>query len=190
MDTHTLLEETPKPKASASRLKMMGTGRSDNFQTPDWPVISLLNALPEPLDGVVWEPACGKGNIVNLLERTNQAVFGTDILTGFDFLTECYDLDMEPFDYIITNPPFSKKDEFLTRCYELGKPFALLLPFTALEGKYRQSLYKKYGLQVLVLPKRPDFEYPDGNFKRKPWFPCAWFTNGFNFDKDLIFLEG
>ena len=38
------------------------------------------------------------------------------------------------FDCIITNPPFSLKQEFLQRCYELGKPFALLLPLTTFES--------------------------------------------------------
>jgi len=59
-------------------------------------------------------------------------------VSGNDFLVD------EPafaYDCIITNPPYSIKDRFLTRCYELKKPFALLMPLTALEGKYRQQLY-------------------------------------------------
>ncbi len=182
-----------------SRLNRMGAGRPDDFQTPDWPVIMLINAMPEPLDGLVWEPACGEGRIVNLLERMNQPCFGTDIKKGTDFLSDMYwkaNVRFEhpkgvvtDYKYIITNPPFSLKDEFLDKCYCLGKPFALLLPFTALEGKRRQALFKKYGVQVLVLPRRPDFEFPGGVHKKKPWFPCAWFTWGFNFPKDLTFLE-
>ena len=91
--------------------------------------------------------------------------------------------------YIITNPPFSLKDQFLARCYELARPFALLLPLTALEGIKRQTMYKEYGVQVLVLPKRPDFEFPGKVYKRKPWVACAWYTWGFNFESDLTFLE-
>jgi len=172
---------------SKSRLTLMGSGRPDNFQTPDWPVEMLIKALPEPLEGIVWEPACGDGRIVACLNRLEEPCTGTDILTGTDFLTTN---TYPAFDYIITNPPFSKKDAFLKRCYEITKPFALLLPLTALEGKKRQALYKKYGVQILVLPKRPDFEFPDGGgFKKKPWFPCMWVTHGFNFKSDLIFLE-
>lgn len=166
----------------------MGRGHSDNLQTPNWPVLSLLNSLPEPLNGVVLEPACGKGRIVDLFKRMNQPCIGTDILTGDDFLNHsCH--KNGPFDYIITNPPFSLKDEFLYRCYTIRKPFALLLPFSGLEGKKRQALYKRYGLQILVLPKRVDFEFPDGTFKGKPWFAGAWFTHGFNFKKDITFAD-
>lgn len=169
-----------------SRLTLMGSGRSDNFQTPQWPVDLLLSSLPEKLNGVVWEPACGLGRIVSYIERHGIPCLGTDILTGTNFLTST----PPDFDYIITNPPFTIKDEFLKRCFELGKPFALLLPLTALEGLKRQKMYREYGVQVLVLPRRPDFEFPDGiGFKKKPWFPCVWITHGFNFDKDLIFLK-
>jgi hypothetical protein len=49
---------------------------------------------------------------------------------------------------------FSIKDRFLARFYALGKPFALLLPLTALEGTVRQKYYRAYGVQLLFLPKR------------------------------------
>ena len=74
------------------------------------------------------------------------------------------------------------KDKFLERCYEIGKPFALLLPLTALEGIARQELYKKYGLELILLPKRIDF-----TGKKAPWFAVAWFTYGFNLPKEINF---
>jgi hypothetical protein len=37
----------------------------------------------------------------------------------------------------------------LRRCCESGKPFALLLPLTALEGQKRHELYRRYGLEVI-----------------------------------------
>ena len=170
-----------------TKLALMGRNHSDTLQTPDGPLISLMNALPEPLNGTVWECASGAGNIVRFFERSNQPCVGTDILTGVDFLKP-WPKDLE-FSYIITNPPFSLKDEFLEVCYNSGAPFALLLPLTALEGVRRQTMYKKYGMQLLVLNKRPDFEFPGGVFKKKPWVPCAWFTNHFNFPSDLNFVE-
>jgi hypothetical protein len=165
-------------------LGRMGSKHSDMFGTPRWPIISLLNALPEPLDGVVWEPACGKGRIVDTLLAMNQPCVGTDLLTGVNFLETT---EPPEFDYLITNPPFSKKDAFLARCYELNKPFALLLPFAALEGKKRQALYRKYGVELVILPRRIDFEYPDGTFKGKPWFSGMFVTWGFNFGRGLTF---
>ena len=43
------------------------------------------------------------------------------------------------FDMIITNPPYSLKDEFIKKCYEWNKPFCLLLPITAFERKARKE---------------------------------------------------
>ena len=40
----------------------------------------------------------------------------------------------EHYDVIISNPPFSCKDDVLKRLYELDKPYAMLLPIPALQG--------------------------------------------------------
>ncbi len=178
-------------------LSRMGRNHSDMFGTPEWPVHGLIEFIyrggyfqkrgmtPNPK---VWEPACGKGRMVEALEQSMLQcdVKGTDIQGGYDFLT------MEPLNFsyemIITNPPFSLKDAFLKRCYDLKVPFALLLPLTALSGKARIELYKEHGMQLLMLPKRIDFEYEDGGYKGKPWFSCAWFTNGFELPKDINYL--
>ena len=43
----------------------------------------------------------------------------------------------EDYDYIISNPPFSKKDAILKKLYELNKPFAVLMPLNVLQGQRR-----------------------------------------------------
>ena len=78
------------------------------------------------------------------------------------------------FDVIITNPPYSLKNEFLKKCYEYQKPFMLLLPLTALEGKERNKLYRKYGIEVIVLDKRINFMKE----KKNVWFNTSWFCHG------------
>ena len=52
---------------------------------------------------------------------------------------------------IITNPPYSLKDEFIKKCYEWKKPFCLLLPITALEGKVRGKCLEKMVLEYWFL---------------------------------------
>jgi len=93
----------------------------------------------------------------------------------------------EEFDCIVTNPPYSLKNEFLERCYELKKPFALLLPLTALETRRRQRLFKEYGVEIVVLPKRINFETPSGRGSGS-WFAVGWFTNWLNIGKQLVFV--
>jgi hypothetical protein len=154
---------------------------SDDFQTPDWVVDYLVPYLRR--EWVIWECAKGRGNLVRALERKGFKVIGTDIREGYDFLS----WEAEGYDCIVTNPPYSLKDEFLERCYELRKPFALLLPLTALETRRRQRLFKEYGVEVIVLPRRVNFEVPSGRGSRC-WFPVGWFTDWLGIGRQLIFI--
>ena len=77
---------------------------------------------------------------------------------NFDFLQDIPDFD---FDMIITNPPYSLKDEFIKKCYEYKKPFCLLLPITSLEGIERGKMYRENGIELLVFDRRCNFIYND-----------------------------
>lgn len=153
---------------------------ADDFQTPPTALTPLLPYLKK--EWLILECAEGKGNLTKALREKGFNVIGTDILTGTDFLID----KIDKFDCIITNPPYSKKEEFITRCYTLGKPFALLMPLTALEGQKRQALYKKYGLQIILLNRRINFETPSGNGSGS-WFATSWFTWGLNLPKDIVY---
>jgi hypothetical protein len=157
-------------------------GSSNDFQTPERALKPLLPFLNK--DWLIWECACGRNNLVNGLNEEGFLTQGTDILSGHDFLS----WKPEKFDCIITNPPFSLKDKFLERAYELGKPFAFLLPLTTFEGKVRQALFKMYGLQVIFFNKRINFETPSGK-QGGSWFMTAWFTNGLNLPKEMNFVD-
>ena len=141
---------------------------SDDFQTPAFALSPLLPYLDK--NKVIWECASGKGNLANALKFFGYKAVATDISEGKDFLS--YEPDY--YDIILTNPPYSLKNEFLARAYSLGKPFAFLLPLTFLETKFRQSLFKKYGIEILLLNKRINFETPSGKGSGA-WFATAWF---------------
>jgi len=161
----------------------LAKNRPDDFQTPP---IALEPLYPYLKGGwTIWECAAGKGNLVRALAQGNGFdVIATDILTGQDFLTH----EPENYDCVITNPPYSLKQQFLERAYNLGKPFAFLLPLTTFETKKRQDLFKKYGLEVIFLDKRINFETPSGKGSGS-WFATAWFTNGLNIGQQLVFAE-
>ena len=140
----------------------------------------------------VWEPACGDGHITRVLWKAKLDVVSSDIIgdPSVDFLN----CDV-PFgiDAIITNPPYNLKNQFLQRCYEIGLPFALLMPITALGSMARVQLYTKYGIQVLVPDKRINFIYADTETgkptdKKACWFHTAWFCWKL-LPKDLVMKE-
>ena len=61
----------------------------------------------------------------------------------------------EDYDIIISNPPFSCKDDVLKRLYELNKPYAMLLPIPTLQGQTRFPYMKD--IQYLGFDKRINY---------------------------------
>ena len=164
-------------------LQALNLRGSDLIQTPPEAIRPLLVYIPK--DWVIWECASGDGNLVKEMRTQGYDAFGTDILTGTDFLVDR--ADPGAYDCIITNPPFSRKDAFLRRCYEIGKPFALLLPLTALGSQKRQKLFREHGIQIIMLGKRVHFD--TGSGKKSCWFESAWFCWGLDLPNQIVFEE-
>jgi len=162
----------------------LNVNSSDDFQTPPIALKPLIPYLKK--DWTIWECACGKGNLVNEFTKLGFNVVCTDILQSLHYNFLFYEPDF--YDCIVTNPPYSKKQEFLERCYRIGKPFALLLPLTTFETYNRQKLFKRYGLEVILFDKRINFKTPSGQGSGS-WFATAWFTNWLNIGQQLIFTK-
>jgi len=171
-------------------------GMSNDFQTPPEALEPLLTYLKK--EWWIWECASGNGNLASALRGIGYKVTESDILLPIEKLpiensrlqADFIKCEIQPefiFDCIITNPPFSLKQEFLERCYLLGKPFALLLPLTTFETKKRQELFKKYGLEVIFFDKRINFETPNKVKNSNSWFATAWFTWGLKIGKEMTF---
>ena len=156
-------------------------GRSDVFQTPNTALEPILQYIPAEYS--IWEPASGNGNIVRFFREKGYNIIGSDLQGGVDFFENTIDTDC-----IITNPPYSIKDQWIKRCYDLNKPFMLLLPITAFEGIKRQKLYKENGIQVILFNRRINYQTPSGRGSGS-YFSSAWFSWGFNLPQQLNFLE-
>lgn len=155
----------------------------DDFQTPIEALLPLYPYLKK--DWTIWECACGKFNLSNEFIKRGYKVEVSDILYSKD--QDFLSYKPLQWDCIITNPPFKYKQEFLERAYSLGTPFAFLLPLTTFETMKRQSLFQKYGLEVIFFDKRVNFEVPNKIGKSASWFATAWFTWGLNIGKQLSF---
>jgi methylase of polypeptide subunit release factors len=81
----------------------------DCYETPEWVTEALLPHIPDRVR-TIWEPACGSGKMVPALSQRCETT-GTDIESGHDFLS----MTAEPWDAIITNPPYSLAKEFIER---------------------------------------------------------------------------
>lgn len=109
----------------------------------------------------------------------------SSIEEGQDF----FEYAPEDFDVIVSNPPFTKKDEVLRRLYELGKPFAILLPLNSLQGVSRHEYFKQ-GIQLLAFDKRIAFHSPQNmeEYKKGVSFATCYFCKDI-LPRDLIVEE-
>ena len=155
----------------------MKNGPFDEVYTPEYAIAPLLKYIPK--DKIIWECTdFGKSNITKVLRENGYKVIATH-KSSLDFLKD--DPEFE-YDIIITNPPYSLKDEFIERCYATKKPFCLLLPLTALEGQRRGKLYRQYGISVIVNDQRINFI---GG--KSCWFNASWFCFNIIPNNMLIF---
>jgi hypothetical protein len=159
----------------------------EDFITP----IGAVNVLQRNIlwhgdKPVIWEPCdpAGQSNITKAYKRMGHRVISTGI-PKVDFLRQRKPI--RDAECIITNPPYSLKDEFLEQCFCLGLPFCLLLPLTALEGISRGGMFREHGIQVLVLDRRVQFIQGKSVSFNTSWF--CWSPNQPLLERDLVFAE-
>ena len=156
------------------------TATGDERYTPEYAVSILLEFISP--HSTIWCPFDMEDSAYySVLNRGGHNI----ILTGDE---DFFSIEPVKCDFIITNPPFSKKNEVLKRLYELKIPFAILLPISALQAASRFNLFYKNGLQLLVPDKRVDFWFDKEHTVcagRSP-FASAYFCYKF-LPTDLIF---
>jgi hypothetical protein len=133
----------------------------DFYTTPPEAVRALVlteSAARRPIPSLIWEPACGRGDISLELGFNGYMVISSDLVDrgygepGVDFLKASELLAQG----IVTNPPYSHAAAFCRHALELGAVYvAMLLRVTALAGKERGQLYADHPLaRVLVISDR------------------------------------
>ena len=156
--------------------------RHDAYQTPEWVTKALLPHLPQNL--VIWESACGKGRMANVLRTAGHTVYCSDMLhklpeQRINFLRAYKSpiLDV-PLQAIVTNPPYEHSRRFIEHALNLTKPYrgkvVMLLRTDYDHAATRRHLFAGHNAFAckLVLTKRIIW------FKKKgaaPSYNHAWF---------------
>lgn len=152
------------------------TVASDECMTPFYAVEPLLTYIPK--NKTIWCPFDKEWSaFVQLLQKQNNVIH-SHADEGKDF----FKYTPDHFDMIVSNPPFSCKDRILQRCYELNKPFALLLPVNCIQGKKRVEMFMRGNLQLLAFDLRIDYHI-NGNMDTTTKGTC--FGSAF-FCKDIL----
>jgi hypothetical protein len=168
--------KNPQPKDSKSAQVR------DLFYTPNY----ATDLIVPFLHGKLWECAAGEGHMVRRLRYRGFDVVGTELRDGFNFLEHKPNFE---FDMIITNPPFSLKEEFYDRCMSYGKPFALLVPVDVCQWNLRAV--NNDGAQWLIPTRRIDYITPTGRSGKKSnaQFHSGYLTVGLNLPDKLTVVE-
>lgn len=125
------------------------TEREDNdFYATEPKALELLLDIEE-FDPFVWECACSKGHLSEVLKKRGYIVKSTDLIDrgygegGIDFLQtqEQHNGD------IITNPPYKCAQQFVEHALDIipnGQRVAMFLKLTFLESNTRRKMFERY----------------------------------------------
>ena len=97
----------------------------------------------------IWEPACGEGNLSEVLKLHGHEVYSTDLIDrGYaDETMDFLQSNRKWHGDIITNPPFKHTTEFVLKgleSLEMGRKLALFLKINYLSGQARyKQIYSK-----------------------------------------------
>lgn len=157
----------------------------DVCQTPPHALEPLYPLIDKTFDDpIIWEPACGPERIIQdtLYHLTTFRVIGTDLLYGNNF----FEYQPKTWDMQITNPPWSIKYKWIQRSFELGKPFALLVPYETTAAAIFQRLADEYNdnpwsIEILAPERRINFKMPNKGWNgSSAQMPTIWLTWGLN----------
>jgi hypothetical protein len=186
-----------KPVTVAPKTPNVPQGR-DTFQTPNYATDLLIPFIPKKITHI-WECAAGEGKIVNVLKSHEYNVVYSDIrgegIANHNFLGDSYNAGLLWFidSYkdsmaIITNPPFSVKEEFIEKAFFYKVPFAFLIN-ADYSGK--QIDWINRGCEKIIPNRRIDYITPTGRNGKtsSSQFHSMWLTYGFNLGRTEIFVE-
>ena len=142
------------------------TSAGDEVYTPFYAVEPLLEFLPK--DKKIWWPCDEEWSaFYQLLSEQGYEVERSSLTEGKDF----FKYEPEHWDILVSNPPFSKKNEVLKRAFSFQKPFALLLPVNSIQSKTRYQIFENR-IQMLCFDGRIDYH---------TWQNMEYYTKGNHF---------
>lgn len=126
------------------------TTKNDEYYTPECAITPLLKYVGR---GTIWCPFDTEDSLyVKIFRENGNNVVNTHIVNGQDFFKT------EPpngCQYIISNPPYSLKNEVLHRLFDINIPFAMLVGVVGLfESETRFNMFKNNDFELMYFNKR------------------------------------
>jgi len=122
--------------------------REDKDFYPTHPSITQMLLDREKLEGTIWEPAYGEGDMSEVLIKEGYDVLSTDLIDrgygegGIDFLDDDQIRKFGEFDNIVTNPPFKLGIDFVLQSKKIAqKKICVFNKTSFLEGVGRYDMW-------------------------------------------------
>lgn len=160
-------------------------GTTDEWYTPAEGIYPFLPYIPEDVK-IIWCPFdIRKSLYVKILREEGYKVVHSHIERSKDF----FEYEPEEWDMILSNPPYSIRNDILTRCFKLGKPFALLMNTNGLfDSAYRWDLFTSNNFTLGYVKGRVNYMREQGvKDKSSPPFQSAYICHKISKEK-IIFM--
>tara|TARA_R110000772_G_C13146195_1_gene424499 strand:+ start:270 stop:755 length:486 start_codon:yes stop_codon:yes gene_type:complete len=89
---------------------------------------------------------------------------------------------------IVSNPPYSKRNEVLKRLIYWNIPFIMLMPITTICYIKTQRILKDKDIQIIIPNVYKGFIDKDGNGTKCPPFYLCYICYGMKLEKDINYL--
>jgi len=157
------------------KMDKVASSGNDEFYTPPYAIEPLLPFVPK--SKVVWCPFdTERSHIPRMIRENGNVCIATHLEIGFDFFeTSCLG------EVIISNPPYSMKNEVFEMLFNLRRPFAMLVGIAGLfESKRRFRMFRDNQFEMMYFNKRISYfkSYDDQKPALNPPFSSAWVCSG------------
>ncbi len=162
------------------------TSATDEWYTPENAIYPILKYIP--IGSTIWCPFdLDHSNYVKIFKRAGFKVINSHLETGGDF----FNIQVPECDLIISNPPFSLRDEIFKKCIDMNMPFMLLMNTNGfLDSKKRWFLFKENikDITLLYLQGRVNYMKEYGvEEKGSPPFQSMYIS--YNINQDQLVLD-
>ena len=148
--------------------------KNDEYRTPAYAVYPILKRLKKNTS--IWCPFDkSDSQYVKVFQGHGFHVVYGHIQTGQDF----FDFPVPSCDYIVSNPPDSRKGEVFQRLFELQIPFAMLINFQGIfDQKDRFEMFRQQRIELLWLSPRVNYDTDNQRKSTRVPFQSCYLCQG------------
>lgn len=171
-------------QTTQTRLKK---GTTDEWYTPSEAIYPLLKHIPNNIK-TIWCPFDNRKSLfVKILKAEGYKVINSHI----DYKKDFFEYEPKTWDMIISNPPYSVRNDILKRVFTFNKPFALLMNTNGLfDSAIRWSIFNSNDFSLLYVKGRVNYMRKYGlKEKGSPPFQSAYICSKVSNEK-IILMEG